>query len=117
MSSSCTIPPTPTEPSYRNEWLEKAEQVSGTIAPQLDTLIKIADVLQVSLDELVGRRPVSTETRIRNHALNALWQQADVLPDQEQQALILVIDSFVKKAMVEKAMGKRSGGSKSKLAA
>lgn len=53
------------------------------------------------------------ETRIRNHALNALWQQADVLPGQEQQALILVIDSFVKKAM-----GKRSGGRPpSKLAA
>lgn len=89
----------------------------GTIAPQLDTLIKIADVLQVSLDELVGRKPVSDEVRIRNHALNALWQQADVLPDQEQQALILVIDSFVKKAMVEKAMGKRSGKPSPKLAA
>ena len=29
------------------------------------------------------------------------------LPDAEQQALILVIDSFVKKAQVEKAVGKR----------
>lgn len=93
----------------------------GTIAPQLDTLIKIADVLQVSLDELVGRKPMSSEARIRNHALNDLWQQADVLPDAEQQALILVIDSFVKKSLVEKAVGKpRTGGrtpSKSKLVA
>jgi len=78
----------------------------GTIAPQLDTLIKIADVLQVPLDELVGRKPLSSEVRIRNHSLNALWQQADTLPDQEQQALILVIDSFVKKALVEKAVAK-----------
>lgn len=44
--------------------------------------------------------------RIRNHSLHALWQQADTLPDQEQQALILVLDSFVKKAMVEKAVGR-----------
>ena len=80
----------------------------GTIAPHLDTLVKIADVLQVSLDELVGRKPASSEVRIRNHELNSLWQQADTLPDAEQQALILVIDSFVKKSQVEKVVGKRS---------
>lgn len=88
------------DPRAYNRWER------GTIAPHLDTLIRIADVLQVSLDELVGRKPLSTESRIRNHSLNALWQQADTLPDQEQQALILVIDSFVKKAMVEKAVGR-----------
>ncbi len=80
----------------------------GTIAPHLDTLVKIADVLQVSLDELVGRKPISSEVLIRNHALNSLWRQADTLPDEEQQALILVIDSFVKKSQVEKVVGKRS---------
>jgi hypothetical protein len=53
-------------------------------------------------------KPLSSEVRIRNHSLNALWQQADTLPDQEQQALILVIDSFVKKAIVEKAVGVRA---------
>jgi transcriptional regulator with XRE-family HTH domain len=88
------------DPRAYNRWER------GTIAPHLDTLIKIADVLQVSLDELVGRKPLSTETRIRNHSLNALWQQADTLPDQEQQALILVIDSFVKKSIVEKTVGR-----------
>ncbi len=80
----------------------------GTIAPHLDTLVKIADVLQVSLDELVGRKPISNDVRIRNHTLNSLWQQADTLPDEEQQALILVIDSFVKKSQVEKVVAKRS---------
>lgn len=99
------------DPRAYNRWER------GTIAPQLDTLIKIADVLQVSLDELVGRTPASSEARIRNHELNALWQQADMLPDEEQRALILVIDSFVKKALVEKAMGKRSGKQAAKLAA
>ena len=88
------------DPRAYNRWER------GTIAPHLDTLVKIADVLQVSLDELVGRKPMSGEARIRNHSLNALWQQADTLPDQEQQALILVIDSFVKKSIVEKTMGK-----------
>jgi transcriptional regulator with XRE-family HTH domain len=90
------------DPRAYNRWER------GTIAPHLDTLVKIADVLQVSLDELVGRKPVSSEVRIRNHALNSLWQQADTLPDEEQQALILVIDSFVKKSQVEKVVSKRS---------
>jgi transcriptional regulator with XRE-family HTH domain len=88
------------DPRAYNRWER------GTIAPHLDTLIKIADVFQVSLDELVGRKPLTNEARIRNHSLNSLWQQADTLPDEEQQALILVIDSFVKKSLVEKAVGK-----------
>jgi transcriptional regulator with XRE-family HTH domain len=90
------------DPRAYNRWER------GTIAPHLDTLVKIADVLQVSLDELVGRTPASGDVRIRNHTLNSLWQQADILPDEEQQALILVIDSFVKKSQVEKVVGKRS---------
>jgi hypothetical protein len=68
----------------------------------------IADVLQVSLDELVGRQPVSNAARIRNHVLNALWQEADTLPDASQQALVLVIDGMVKQAQMEKIVGKGS---------
>jgi transcriptional regulator with XRE-family HTH domain len=90
------------DPRAYNRWER------GTIAPHLDTLVKIADVLQVSLDELVGRKAISNDARIRNHLLNSLWQQADTLPDEEQQALILVIDSFVKKSQVEKVVNKRS---------
>ncbi|WP_275373831.1 hypothetical protein [Xenorhabdus bovienii] len=67
-------------------------------------MIKIADVLQVTLDELVGHKAVSDDVKIRNHTLHALWQKADMLPDTDQQALIVVLDSFVKKAMVEQAM-------------
>lgn len=84
----------------------------GMIAPRLDTSIKIADVLPVPRDELVERQRVCGEARLRNHALNALWQQADLLPDREQQALISVIDSFVKKSLVEKAVGTRAGSHK-----
>ncbi|MDN4629792.1 hypothetical protein QCD69_22250, partial [Erwinia sp. PsM31] len=35
----------------------------------------------------------------------ALWQKADLLPDSDQQALIAVLDSFVKKSMVEQVIG------------
>ncbi|NTY90121.1 helix-turn-helix transcriptional regulator [Serratia fonticola] len=86
------------DPRAYNRW-EK-----GATAPHLDTVIKIADVLQVTLDELVGRKAVSEEVKVRNHTLHALWQKADLLPDTDQQALITVLDSFVKKAMVEQVM-------------
>lgn len=91
------------DPRAYNRWER------GTIAPHLDTLVRIADVLQVSLDELVGRKPVSTEARIRNHVLDSLWQQADMLPDASQQALVLVIDGMVKQAQMEKVVGKHAG--------
>ena len=53
----------------------------GDNAPHLDTLIKIADILQVTLDELVGRSKPSEEIKIRNYELHQLCQQADNLPD------------------------------------
>lgn len=77
----------------------------GTTTPQLETLIKIADVLQVTLDELAGRKTPNVELKIRNHKLQTLCQQADGLPDEDQQALILVIDSFVKKSQMSRIMG------------
>jgi hypothetical protein len=36
-----------------------------------------------------------------------LYQQVDSLPDAEQQALIPVIDSFVRKTQVQKVMSRR----------
>ncbi|EDH6260726.1 helix-turn-helix transcriptional regulator [Salmonella enterica subsp. enterica serovar Agbeni] len=86
------------DPRVYNRW-EK-----GASAPHLDTVVNIADVLQVSMDELVGRRSVTDDVKIRNHTLHALWQKADMLPDSDQQALIAVLDSFVKKAMMEQVM-------------
>jgi len=79
------------DPRSYNRWER------GGNAPHVDTLIKIADILQVTLDELVGRKKPSLELKIRNHELQTLCQQADSLPDQEQQALILVMDGLLKK--------------------
>ncbi|MCX2796478.1 hypothetical protein OQJ62_16320 [Microbulbifer thermotolerans] len=72
----------------------------------MEELPLTADVLQVTLDELVGRKPPSEEVKLKNYELHILCQQADNLPDADQQALILVIDSFVKKSQMAKVMGK-----------
>jgi transcriptional regulator with XRE-family HTH domain len=82
----------------------------GDNLPHLDTLVKIADVLQVTLDELVGRKEPSAEVKIRNHELQQLYQLADQLPDADQQALIQVMDGLVKKAQLQKLMGKAAKG-------
>lgn len=76
----------------------------GDNVPHLDTLIKIADVLQVTLDELVGRSETSGEIKIRNHELHQLCQQADQLPDIDQQALIRILDGLVTKAQISHMM-------------
>ena len=80
----------------------------GTAIPQFDTVLRIADILQISLDELAGRSASITEPKIHNTALLNLYQQVDSLPDASQQALVLVIDGMVKQAQVEKVVGKRT---------
>ncbi|CAE6737096.1 hypothetical protein R69749_02057 [Paraburkholderia domus] len=79
----------------------------GLATPQFDTVVRIADILQVTLDELAGRTPAPAEPKIHNQELLSLYQQVDSLPDAEQQALILVIDSFVRKTQVQKVMNRR----------
>lgn len=92
------------DPRAYNRWER------GSTTPQLETLIRIADVLQVTLDELAGRKAPSSEIKLRNYELQALCQQADNLPDEDQQALILVIDSFVKKSQMARVVGRSTKG-------
>ncbi|MBY0573406.1 MAG: helix-turn-helix domain-containing protein [Undibacterium sp.] len=80
----------------------------GTATPQFDTVVRIADILQVSLDELAGRDTSVTEPKIHNMELLNLYQQVDSLPDADQQALVLIIDGLVKKTQIEKMVNKRS---------
>ena len=87
-------------PRAYNRW----ERPGGNV-PHLETLIKLADILQVTLDELVGRSESKADTKIRNPELHQLCQQADNLPDEDQKAVILVIDGLVKKTQISKMMG------------
>ncbi|MEH6462264.1 helix-turn-helix domain-containing protein [Chitinimonas sp. JJ19] len=76
----------------------------GNFVPQLDTLIKIADVLNVTLDELTGRAEVAHAPTVHNPKLYALLEEVDALPDAEQQALIILMDSLVKRAKINRVM-------------
>ena len=77
----------------------------GAAVPRLDTLVKIAEILEVSLDELVGRKEPDLDTlRIRNPELHSLYKEIDRLSDEDQQALVVLLDSLVKRSQMRKMM-------------
>lgn len=76
----------------------------GNFIPQLDTLMKIADVLDVTLDELTGRVTTTHEPTVHNQKLYALLKEVDALPDADQQALIILMDSLVKRAKMDRVL-------------
>jgi transcriptional regulator with XRE-family HTH domain len=75
----------------------------GASLPQLDAVVRIAQTLQSSVDALVGLEPPA-KPRIHNPRLHALYEQVDSLSDEEQQALIILMDSLIKRSQMEKLM-------------
>lgn len=82
----------------------------GGHLPSLEMLVKAADILSVSLDELVGRQAHISEPAIKNAELHQLVQEVDQLPDREQQAVIVMLDGLLRSAQVTRAVNRRSGG-------
>ena len=87
-------------PRVYNRW----EQ--GVFVPHIDTVVKIADILQVNLDELLGRAPVTSKPIVRNPKLMEIYHELDHLSDEEQQAVITLIDSLVKRAKFNEILNK-----------
>lgn len=88
------------DPRVYNRW-EK-----GLSTPHFETVVKIADILQVSLDELAGRTELSAQVKIRNPKLHSLYQEMDTLSDDDQQALIILMDSLVKRSQMNRLLAK-----------
>jgi len=82
----------------------------GGNVPHFDTIVKIAGMLQVTLDELSGRQEPPQDLKIRNHQLRQLCQQCDTLPDTDQQASIVMMDSLMKKSDATKVISKMAHG-------
>ncbi len=77
---------------------------TGDVTPHFDTIVRLADILGVTLDELAGRTEASPEARIKNPELNRLYSKVDLLPDEDQRALLVVLDSLVKRSRMSKVM-------------
>ncbi|WP_118988308.1 helix-turn-helix transcriptional regulator [Photorhabdus sp. CRCIA-P01] len=75
----------------------------GASVPQLDAVVRIAQVLQSSLDALVGLEPMAPP-QIHNPRLQALVTQMDSLSDEDQQALIVLMDSLLKRSKMTRLL-------------
>lgn len=78
---------------------------NGDAVPLFATVVKLADILDVSLDELAGRKETNTEAKIHNPELHRLYQKVDQLSDEDQKALLILLDSLVKRSRVSQVMG------------
>lgn len=67
-------------------------------------VVKLADILDVSLDELAGGKETNGDAKIHNPELHRLYKKVDQLSDEDQQALVIVLDSLVKRSKVSKVM-------------
>ncbi len=74
----------------------------------METLIKIADMLDVTMDELTGRCEVSDKTVIKNHRLHELYKQVDSLADEEQKAIIILLDGLVARSQMKLLIDQQS---------
>lgn len=74
----------------------------GIAIPQRHTVVRLAQLLQVSLDERVGLEAMRSAPVVHNPKLAALCQQVDVLLDADRQALVVWLDSLSKRAHMSK---------------
>lgn len=63
-----------------------------------DVVIELAEVLQVSGDELLGLKGSDTSKGIQNRRLNRRLIAIEKLDKRDQEALLRTIDAFVSKA-------------------
>ena len=76
----------------------------GTATPQLDVVMRIAHVLQVSIDELVGIKEAVSVPLAHNPKLHTLFNDVDPLTDEDQQALIILMNSLLKRSKINQVM-------------
>jgi len=80
---------------------------TGVAKPQLNHIVRLAKVLEVSLDCLVFGDEASVPTprfEIRNRRLKELCQQVDGLDQADQEVICTVMDSLVRKERIRQVM-------------
>lgn len=78
---------------------QKYERPNNTIKPSLDTLIKLADYYNVSVDYLLGREEPKNpllEMAIKPINDEEMWQAYDKLPDVAKEIFVEVMEVLAK---------------------
>lgn len=72
---------------------------TGETKPQFDHMVRLAEVLEVSLDQLVRGEETSTKLafEIRNKRLQELARKVDSLGREDQDVVCHVMDSLIRK--------------------
>ena len=61
--------------------------------------------MDVTLDELAGRKDIDDDAKIHNPELHRLYSKVDQLSDEDQKALVILLDSLVKRSRMSQVMG------------
>ncbi|MFZ6014085.1 MAG: helix-turn-helix domain-containing protein [Bacteroidota bacterium] len=80
-------------------WDCRGKYERGEAIPSIDAAKKIADVLEVSLDYLVGE---GINSKLDKHALKRL-QDLEHLEDDKKKTLYDLIDTYIRDAKARKA--------------
>lgn len=72
----------------------------GTTSPPIDVLVKLARALEVSLDYLLTGTSFGAE-KIKNPKLIERVEEIEELPEDYQEILVSVLDSFIKRYKFE----------------
>jgi len=77
----------------------------GAAVPRLDSIVQLADILQLSLDQLVGRSSTNPALpKLRHPKLQSLYEQVDRLSAEDQKALIILLDSLLKRSEIGRVL-------------
>ncbi len=72
--------------------------------PSLDLMVGLAKAFDVSVDYLARSDKDLAISKLRNQELVRRIEQLDDMPDEDQEALIRVLDAFIKKQRLEKVV-------------
>jgi transcriptional regulator with XRE-family HTH domain len=84
------------------QWLGISQPVCsdyerGVLRLHGELIIKMAERLQVSADELLGLEPPQRTTTLKNQRLRKRLEQIERLPQRDKEALLRTIDAFLAK--------------------
>ena len=80
---------------------------NGVSKPQFDYVVKLAEVLEVTFDDLLGDTEADSANpkfEIRNRRLQDLCRQVDQLDLHDQEVVCHIMDSLVRKERVRAVM-------------
>jgi transcriptional regulator with XRE-family HTH domain len=63
-----------------------------------ELIVKLAEILDCSTDELLGRRELKTTTGGANRRMLRRMQEIELLPKRDRETLLRMIDAFLSKS-------------------